>query len=402
MAYKNIVILICASAFGLNDLTLVGDIKFNDGLARQPIWIIENLANDLNINWLKKSGNWHRDHFFKKVEDVVSANDHTLGNIIFYTDHLWFYKTKINQSNKIKIASSMFDADIIPTEWVEILNADFDAVVVPDNYHVETYINSGVKIPIFVLPLGLFLDEFLVLDFGKKTKKVFTFGNTCSMPYRKNHIRLLEGFAAAFGNNSNVRLAINSRGWEEDALKKFQNKLNQLGLENVDFCLKPLSSNEYVDFMSSIDCYVSTSAGEGFAITPREALAMGCPVILTNNTAHKTICDSGFVRTIRSDLPIRAHYQGFPEVKGNFFDCEVSDVKNALLDVYNNYDYYLNIAMLGKEWVKNYTALKLKSKYLSLFKPKKIILGHQNEIYDDCLITNSLKLYEKYKTLIGC
>ena len=51
MMFKNILFFIIANIIAANDLTLIGDIKFSDGLARQPIWIIDNLSNDLQINW---------------------------------------------------------------------------------------------------------------------------------------------------------------------------------------------------------------------------------------------------------------------------------------------------------------------------------------------------------------
>jgi len=46
-----------------------------------------------------------------------------------------------------------------------------------------------------------------------------------------------------------------------------------------------------------------------------------------------------------------------------------------------------------------YDIESIKKKYLSLIKPKKILFGVKNEIYDDCLIINSKRLYKKYKNL---
>lgn len=54
MMFKNILIFVISNIIAVNDLTLIGDSNFSDGLARQPIWIIDNLSNDLQINWLKK------------------------------------------------------------------------------------------------------------------------------------------------------------------------------------------------------------------------------------------------------------------------------------------------------------------------------------------------------------
>ena len=57
----------------------------------------------------------------------------------------------------------MFESSKIPNEWANILNNYFDIVVVPDSYLIEIYKNSGVNLPIFVLPLSISIEELLKL-----------------------------------------------------------------------------------------------------------------------------------------------------------------------------------------------------------------------------------------------
>ena len=59
---------------------------------------------------------------------------------------------------------------------------------------------------------------------------------------------------------------------------------------------------KYIEFISTFDCYVNLSKGEGFSIPPRESLALGIPCIISDNTAHKTICDSGLVLPVTSKI----------------------------------------------------------------------------------------------------
>ena len=142
-----------------------------------------------------------------------------------------------------------------------------------------------------------------------------------------------------------------------------------------------------------------------FPIGPREALALGIPCILSNNSAQKTICRSGLIRSVPSDIPAPpptdCDWAGAfgNEALGFYSDCSLEDVKNALRDVYNYYDIYLKQAKNGPEWVSQYSLQRIKNKYLNLIKPTCVILGNKNEITDDCLMTNSEKLYNKYKVL---
>jgi len=181
--------------------------------------------------------------------------------------------------------------------------------------------------------------------------------------------------------------------------------------------------------------------GEGFSITPREALACGKPCILTNNTAQISICNTGAVRVVPSKILVPAfydcHYDNhYPTVcalnlcknvlefnnqellnnlieeeldltwrSGNVgyqFDCETDDARAAMRDVYEHYHDYFLKAKEGREWAKGYLHKNLSAKYGSLVKPKSIVLGKENIIGDKFLMTNSKALYEKYKYLLGC
>ena len=85
---------------------------------------------------------------------------------------------------------------------------------------------------------------------------------------------------------------------------------------------------------------------------------------------------------------------------GYQFDCTLRDARKAMREVYKHYDEYLEKASYGREWVKSYLQENLSSKYVSLVKPESIVLGKQNIIGDNFLVTDSKKLYEKYKYIL--
>jgi glycosyltransferase involved in cell wall biosynthesis len=299
---------------------------------------------------------------------------------------------------------------------------------------IDVYKKSGVTKPIFVLPLPLMLQDFLNLKQQKTPHTPFVFGMVGGFWARKNHMRVLEAFTAEFGNRTDVKLKLHGRFGEPNIIKALEDKIKADNLTNVELIVGPYNWTDYVNFYNSIDCYVLLSMGEGFSITPREALACGKPCILTKNTAQITLCAVPGVRAVRSDILVPAiydcHYENYgfnydqqfieesnvnlsntPSVDdeiswrsapiGYQFDCKVIDARRAMRDVYKNYPKYLKKAQKGREWVTRYLPENLLNKYLSLIKPQSVVLGAENIVGDTFLMTTSTELYEKYQSIIG-
>jgi glycosyltransferase involved in cell wall biosynthesis len=387
------------------DLTIVGNISMGDGLGKIAINFIKSCKQKCSINWVPSQGlSADLTDLPNDIIDIINNTDKNPGAISILTDIPWCkygtFADNVSDNSLIKIAYSMLETNKIPIEWVNIFNNKFDAVLVPDQYYANVYNESGVTIPIFVLPISMDLDKFYDFSDKKinKVEDVFTFGNTSSLWPHKNVELLIKAFSIAFSKNPKVRLLINSRHVEpgnglSKALKKAKNA-------RIEFTNKKLTDLELLDFLSKIDCFVSFSRGEGFSLCPRECLAMGIPCIVSNNTAHKTICDSGFVRSTDSNLLVKANYRHLPSDTGYQFDTKLKDAVSALLDVYNNYLFYKNKALNAKNWVDQFSFNYLKEEYCNLVSPKNILLGSENKITDSYLMTNSTSLYKKYLQIL--
>ncbi len=378
------------------DLTVVSSIDFNGSVRRHAIGLIECLNGYLKINFIP-SRPVNLDEVDPEVQKVILSDIKTPGYVALLEDPLW-YSDAMPKNSKIKIAFSVFESTKIPKEWVHILNTKFDAVVVADEFYVKVYEDSGVTIPVFHIPLGIYIDEFLEKPLKNESGKPFVF-KCCSRFFkRKNHDLLIHAFAREFGNRKDVKLKINGGGkWgSEKIFEKLKALVKKLKVANVYITNDALPWNEYIEMMSSMDCYVNISQGEGFSITPRESLALGIPTIVTNNTAQKTICATNFVRSVPSNIQVPAFRRASNEQVGYQFNCRLEDVQAALRDVYKNYQNYLAKAHEGREWVKQYRWPDLRKKYLNLIKPKIIKLGKVNEVTDEYFMTNSKALYQKY------
>ncbi len=365
------------------DLTVVGLANKADGIGRISLGIIETLKDELKLNYIPSCAPPKFTDVEEDVREILQNTDTTPGTVSILTNALWhdtrpFYLDV--PDSKLKFAYSMIESTKIPVEWVAILNENFDAVIVPDKFLIDVYQDSGVVIPIFELSHGMELEPFLATQAHAEKSVPFVFGSTVSFDPRKNHVLLLKAFAKEFRNSHDVCLKMNGRFGEE--YMKLKDLIRELKISNVFITRKVLSHESYMSFMQSFDCYVNIAKGEGFSLCPRESLALGIPCILSDNTAQKTLCQSGFVRSVPSLILEPAVYDIFGgQDLGSFFNCTESDVRAALRDMYNNYTSYLQKAQSGREWVKQYCWKSLKNKYLSLVKPKTIILGESNDNY---------------------
>jgi glycosyltransferase involved in cell wall biosynthesis len=227
------------------------------------------------------------------------------------------------------------------------------------------------------------------------------FTNLGSAIPRKNQHKLIQAFHQAFGHSPDVKLRINCRFGNKQVIQDIQSEIDKLGMTTVEFSIGELNADAYFKTLQDTDCYVNISSGEGFSIQPRQAMALGIPTITTDNTAQSTICQSALGLVVPSSHAIPAFYPDLQNCYGSFYDCTVEDVAIALRNMYDNYDHYLEQKEAARAWASKYSYKHLKSLYIGIIVPKKIILGNMNRITPDCLFVDSAPLCEKFNALLG-
>lgn len=373
------------------DATIIGFVRFSNGIGRNTIGALDYLSTSLKINYVKTRPEvCSLTDVPLRVQELIAKNDRSPSNVAILYDTLDENNHLKVPNSKIKIAYSVYEADAIYPQWVSIINNYFDAVFVPDPFLITVYKNSGVNKPLFCAPHFVYMDDFLAKPLKTKRNPKFTFGLSCRMSEYKNYNKLIDAFINEFGHSKDVFFIFHTvDGFDLEPIK---NKIKPF--HNIKLIARNLSSADYGNFMASLDCYCLISRGEGFSLTPREAMALGIPCILSNNTAHKTICDTGLVYAVPSDI-LEINKVG-NRTCGHNFNCTMKDVQKALREVYSNYDFYLKKASAAREWVKQYHGLNLKNKYINLIKPTRVILGNENKVTDEYLMTSDRNLYEKY------
>jgi len=406
-------------------LTVIGPMDMADGIGRQSFELIKALENDFKINY-KPTVNSKK---VPKNIKIINKWSRDVGKVILFEDVLAFCSTKhldawlTNKRKKsICIAYTMLESTRIPEPMVYNLNTYFDAAVVPDPFLVEAYEASGVKIPVFYVPLGLYLDNFLNEPLKDKKNTPFVFANLSSCINRKNTLALIRAFYQAFKDNPDVILKINFRTGEEPYIHDVINEIGKLECDRIMVTRNCLTSDDYLKFYKHIDCYINLAKGEGFSIQPREAMILGIPVIVSDNTGQSTIVASNLVRSVKSQITEPAYYifsnfQNKPPhglkygklvectsfISGTYgcnYGCKIEDAIIAMKDVYENYEKYLAKKEKARAWASQYQYTKLTPLYKNIVLPKKVILGKDNKITKEYLMTSSFSLYKKYCRLL--
>lgn len=342
--------------------------------------------------------------------------------LLFYTEQNIFRRILIGQKTfegyfdeikdiPLRIAWSVMERVALPRPMKKDLNTYFDCVVVPDPFLANMYKESGIIKPVFCIPQGFLLEvPSLENDHKKavnKEKMVFTL--IARNFWYKNIHKAVEAFHEVFKENSSVFLKIHCRdalcynALLKDLLKKLNNK-------NIHLDEGHLSAQEYTDFLNESDCFVSLSQGEGFAIPPRQALSLGIPCILSNNTAHSTICKTGYVLPVKADIKYHLYSQIGGLINGDLdcaietevCDCTFDDAVKAYKEMYNNYALYLKKAENASMWARQFTWKNVMDYYDTLFNPYHVIFGNQNSIVPETktIITDDVPLYNKLVKLL--
>ena len=158
---------------------------------------------------------------------------------------------------------------------------------------------------IFTIPLGI-KDNLKHLNINKDilnkyniTKKYIF--SLCAINPRKNLIRIIRNFFKFLEkNNINDMTFVLGGPNSEDFIEKFNTEIS----EYKDKIIKIgyVSDEDLPYLYSGAEWFVYTSQYEGFGLPPLEAMACGCPVIVSNNSSlPEVVGDAGIMIDYDSD-----------------------------------------------------------------------------------------------------
>lgn len=177
---------------------------------------------------------------------------------------------------------SMTEGSRIPPGWVDnIRECNVERVVVPCQHNLCAFRDSGVRVPISVVPGGTDPEEFPLLEkrkFCLEDYRPYTFLTFADRGFRKGWDETRNAFYHAFGGktlgNQQVRMIIKSR--KKDTVLEIMK--NAVGAD-ARFIYIIEDEDDMASLFAKADCLVLPSRSEGWGMIHREAACSGLPVI---------------------------------------------------------------------------------------------------------------------------
>jgi glycosyltransferase involved in cell wall biosynthesis len=196
-----------------------------------------------------------------------------------------------NNYDKV-IVLTVWETTRVPQSWIAPAN-QADAIIVPSSQNVTALRDSGIEVPIFIVPHGA---DFETYKPGNKKLEIpsikdkFKFLSVFQWQHRKAPEVLLEAYLNEFTNKDNVALVIKTYWGHVVSKVESRGIVNQIAAFKNQYRDAPqilvttsiFEDEDLKGLYTMADCFVLPTRGEGVGLPYIEALCSGVPVIATN------------------------------------------------------------------------------------------------------------------------
>jgi len=195
--------------------------------------------------------------------------------------------------DKYNICYTVFEANVIPSLWVQILNSYFQEVWVPSEFNVTSFRNSGVRIPITKIPhivkaepLQSAAEPIALNPQDFEGKVLFLFIGTWDQ--RKNPDGLLTTYYETFSAQDNTLLVcrthLGTHGAElqADTIARIKKAVPKEQYPPVIILGENLPQQDIIWLHQQARVFTSLAYSEGWGLGHSQSLAAGVPVLSNN------------------------------------------------------------------------------------------------------------------------
>jgi hypothetical protein len=232
---------------------------------------------------------------------------------------------------------TMWEAQRLPESFRETL-PEFDLVMVPSHHNVELF--SRYHDNVALVPLGV---DPAVWHYEPRTPgPEFRFLIGGSGPRKGTDLawrafNTLWGKEGSWGSGPVPYLTMKSpKGGEFTAPR-------------VEVVSGRISAEAEVDLYAGAHCYLQPSRGEGFGLQPLQALAQGCPTVLTAAHGHDSFAHLGLGI---SAVPAKSAYFIYGDA-GDWWEPDFDELCDRMRYVYGNYEQAVDQAKSAAAVVAN-------------------------------------------------
>jgi glycosyltransferase involved in cell wall biosynthesis len=251
-----------------------------------------------------------------------------------------------------RIGGFVCETDRIAPSWVEVCNT-LNLVIVPSTFCRKAFHDSGVTVPVMVVPHGL-EEEYKPLITKRRAKPLIFYNvfNEGSLLERKNAEELIRCFLEAFGPSGEecvLRLRTGlSKQLVDIRLRYDFGEAIRLDLPDER------DTAAFARIYSEVHCTVHPSRGEGFGLVPIQSIACETPVIAPAATGMADYLndDNGMcLRTVGRTAGVLGGNQA-----GTYYTIDETHLVQLLRHVHSNWeDEYQKVRLAGPEIRERYS-----------------------------------------------
>ena len=337
--------------------------------AREMLLQMDSLGVDIRLaylfgtDWMDSQRDDHRLAAMRQ-----RPKDLKLPQVLYASGDL-FHKN----GGKYRIGYTMLEVDGIPEDWIVQAN-ELDEVWVPSTFNKQTFLDSGLKVPIHVMPLGVNPDFYNPKIRAYRPTQRYTFLSVFEWGERKAPEVLLRAYHNAFTKQDDTLLLL--KVINTDPGLNIQHEINALGLPDdgppvAILYNQELPTHQMGSLYRSADCFVTSTRGEGWGMPIIEAMACGKPVIATGWSAHTDFLtdDVGYQIQAEKMIPAIAkcpYYDGF-----RWPEPDEAHLTHLLRHVYENRDEAMAKGVSASEkvlgqWTWRHASEKIKARLLEI------------------------------------
>lgn len=287
-------------------------------------------------------------NLIKELEEAgIPVTTHYSGQKVAILFHNPYSITRIEAP--YKIIYTMFESTKIPDDWGDYLRAA-DEVWVPSRWNHEVFAAAGIKTT--VVPLGYddAAYKFIERSTAESTRRDFTFLHYNAFNIRKGFMEVWKAFTSEFSKVEPVKLI----------LKTTQNQsplpITKQEYPNIEIIYGKVDESDMRNIMARSDCFVFPSRGEGFGMTPLEAMATGLPAIIPNAHGLTEYFNSEYMIEVAIKEKCPAIYSRYKNMDvGEMYVSDTDDLRKKMRWCVTHQQEILNLGKKASEYVKRWT-----------------------------------------------
>lgn len=281
----------------------------------------------------------------RKLEMPISL--HNEGQKIGVLFHNPYSISKLD--NDFRVIYTMFESDKLPDDWQQHLE-QADMVIVPSKWCKNVFAKAGITAKVVPLGYDHHVFKYVERKVKRKQRKDFVFLHYNAFNVRKGFQEVWQAFNKAFDKNEPVKLVLKT------TLERIPLPITKREYPNVEIIKGRMTDNDLARLCANSDCFVFPSRGEGFGMTPLEAMATGMPAIVPNAHGITEYFNPKYMYEAKVKETCPAIYSRYKNQDvGKMVVCDVDDLAQKMRYAYEHQEENLEMGKGAAEYVKKWT-----------------------------------------------